>query len=826
MACDWKFKLRESAGWEGAVVSLNCSNSRLQSRKGSSESSHTVSAAGGIPLFVQSRSTTRRVTGAKAATLVHQALLKQDLRSAVRGLGIGDAVLLLYIAVFVRQYLWIVHNNLLAWILTLLLSLLIWLVHLRTKQPAEERTPLQFWLVVALPLLAVYAMRAAFPDTTFDVLDYRLINAERSLRGFPFIIGDFFPVRFPFNPAPDMLTGVSRHILGYRLGTIINYLVVLWAGTILNRLIRPYIRSAWWRCLGVLLLLLTEHLLFIISNYMVDLLALPLLLEATRLAVSNNPGKLENQNTVRIALLLGASVALKLTNLAFAVPILVVYAYNSIIARERPLIVRDCILLVAAFVAPLLPFTLYIYWQTGNPVFPLYNKIFRSAFWPISDFVGVRWGPVVDDPRWAHMKWWEVLLWPVLVPFKLENTAPGLGRHAGRLSVCIVAALLGLIVKMKDRHARSLSFIALGGAFLWSAISGMPRYAIFLELTGGVVVLYLASLFHPRKNDSDQRRLLTRSLQVLIFGILVAQSAVACIYVYRFEWGSRPSFFQNPKAYTRDSKYFLRDYSLLSYLPYREKALIRPVEVWVESNALESGIEALLNSNGPALCVYMPEYFSTEASRTKFANTLRELRDKKMYALSFSEHLEGSLSHITRAGLGVGRIATVVIPYYSEHTRIHMVLIEILPSGEGNAGELIRLTRLSSALPFDAFKAELSWSQPLPAFRAGLKETVYLKVKNISSVVWPALGRNDGAYRVFMGDHWLDENNTIVVNDDGRSALVHDLGPGAEVEIPLTITAPATPGNYVLEVDMLQEGVTWFSLKGSKTLRAKVTVGE
>ncbi|MGH9967881.1 MAG: hypothetical protein ACREBG_08650 [Pyrinomonadaceae bacterium] len=749
------------------------------------------------------------------------------LSSTVRGLEIGDAVLLLYIAVFVRQYLWIINNNVQAWLLTALLSLLIWFVHLRTKRPAEDRTPLQFWLVVALPLLAIYAMRAAFPDTSFDVLDYRLINAERALRGLPFITGDFFPIRFPFNPAPDMVTGVSRYILGYRLGTIINYLVVLWAGMILNRLIRPYFKSVWLRCLSVLLLLLTEHLLFIISNYMVDLLALPLLLEGTRLAVSNGGGRAQNQNTIRIALMLGASVAFKLTNLAFAVPILIVYAYNAIIAGGRPGILRNLVLLVAAFIAPLLPFTLYIYWQTGNPVFPLYNKIFRSPFWPITDLVGVRWGPVVDDPRWAHMKWWEVLLWPVLVPFKLENTAPGLGRHAGRLSVCVIAALVGLIVKMKDRHARSLSFIALGGALLWSAISGMPRYAIFLELTGGVSVLYLASLFNPRENDSDRRRLLTRSFQVLIFSVLVAQSAVACIYAYRFEWGSRPSFFEAPKAYKRDSKYFLRDYALWNYLPQRERTLVSPVQVWIESNALESGIEALLNSEAPALCVYMPEYFSTEASRAKFANTLRGLRDNKMYALSFSENLEGSLSNITSAGLGVGRITPVVIPYYSEHTRIHMVLIEVLPPGEGNAGEQIRMTRSGSALPFDAFKAELSWSQPLPKhFRVGLKETVYVKVKNISNSVWPALGRSDGTYRLFLGNHWLDENNTIVVNDDGRSVLVYDLSPGAEIEVPLTITAPATPGNYVLEVDMLQEGVTWFGLKGSKSLREKITVGE
>src|SRR5882672_8981005 len=208
-------------------------------------------------------------------------LLWQRIATLRGSVGIGDIVILLYIVAFVRQYLWVIDSNALAWTLTIPLSLFIWSLHIRSKPDDDSGTHGQFWLVVALPLLVVYTMRAAFPDTSFDVLDYRLINAERALRGFPFSSGDFFPARFPFNPAPDMVTGISRHLLGYRLGTIINYVVVLWVGTILDRLLRPYIKTAKLRHLSVLLLLLTEQILFIINNYMVDLLSLPLLLEAT-----------------------------------------------------------------------------------------------------------------------------------------------------------------------------------------------------------------------------------------------------------------------------------------------------------------------------------------------------------------------------------------------------------------------------------------------------------------------------------------------------------------------------------------------------------------
>jgi hypothetical protein len=748
-----------------------------------------------------------------------QTLFWQGVSSVWHKLELGDAVVLFYIAAFVRQYLWIVHNNSVAWFLTFTLSTLIWILHLRTKE-RSEKTPFQFWLVVALPLFAIYATRAAFPDTSFDTLDYRLINGERALRSFPFIAGDFFPIRFPFNPVSDMVTGIFRHLLGYRLGTIVNYLVGLSLGMILNCFLRPYIKSAWLRSFGVVLLLLTEHVLFIINNYMVDLLALPLLMESTRLALSAQSRDEQRGEPIRIGLMLGASVAFKLTNMAFALPILILYSYKLIRYKSGRAAIRKFVTLGIAFLAPLAPYTLFIYWQTGNPVFPLYNKIFRSPFWPTTDFAGKRWGPIVDDPSFAHMKWWEVLLWPILLPFKIEHTAGDLGRHAGRISLAFIACLIGLFVGRNDRAIRALGFVGITGAVLWSTISGMHRYGIYLELIGGVILLYLIS-----QRDLVKTTLaVQRSMSLIVVSILVAQSIVSCVYVYRFEWGSRPSVFENFKAYARDSRYFLRDYSLPSFLPERERALIAPVQAWAESSALESGVEVQINPNVPAICLYMPEYFSTDESRGRFAQALRDLGDKRMFALPRNENFEHSIKTIRNAGLTVGQITPLAVPYFSDHTRIHMVLIEVLRAEDIRA-RTIRVTEANTSLVDLGLRAGLTWSGPVPSsIRAGLKETVYVRVKNQSNFVWPARGRIDGAYQLAVGNHWLNNENTIVINDDGRSLLLFDLNPGDEMELPLTITAPKNPGDYVLEIDMVQEGVAWLGAKGSETLRARIKV--
>jgi hypothetical protein len=77
-------------------------------------------------------------------------------------------------------------------------------------------------------------------------------------------------------------------ILGFRLGTLINFLVLLWAAQITDKLLRPLVTRAWCRSFCVLLIVLAENLLFEIGTYMIDLLALPLLLEATLLTLRSN----------------------------------------------------------------------------------------------------------------------------------------------------------------------------------------------------------------------------------------------------------------------------------------------------------------------------------------------------------------------------------------------------------------------------------------------------------------------------------------------------------------------------------------------------------
>ncbi len=132
-------------------------------------------------------------------------------------------------------------------------------------------------------------------------------------------------------------------------------------------------------------------------------------------------------------------------------------------------------------------------------------------------------------------------------------------------------------------------------------------------------------------------------------------------------------------------------------------------------------------------------------------------------------------------------------------------------------------------LPDRAFRAELAFKDAPAKLRAGQKETVVVRVKNASDVFWWARGgetnfNNGNQFYIAVGNAWLQEDGKLATNMDGRMGLPKDLRPGEEVEVALLISAPTTPGNYILEVDLVQEQVSWFHEKGSPTARTNVTV--
>lgn len=127
-------------------------------------------------------------------------------------------------------------------------------------------------------------------------------------------------------------------------------------------------------------------------------------------------------------------------------------------------------------------------------------------------------------------------------------------------------------------------------------------------------------------------------------------------------------------------------------------------------------------------------------------------------------------------------------------------------------------------LPPEAFRAEIAVPDLSPRMRAGAMLDPEVRVRNLSTVPFPADGRIDGGLRVNLTYRWLDAGGAVVIPDGVRTPLPSPLAPGAAVTVRAVVVAPSRPGEYLLELDLVQEDVDWFGTRGSRTTRARVTV--
>lgn len=158
--------------------------------------------------------------------------------------------------------------------------------------------------------------------------------------------------------------------------------------------------------------------------------------------------------------------------------------------------------------------------------------------------------------------------------------------------------------------------------------------------------------------------------------------------------------------------------------------------------------------------------------------------------------------------------------YIKEFLRIlapEGVLLFQIPSEPANVGE---------PLPDPAFKARISPHAPSLVVEAGSQTTIRANVKNVSDVTWHSLGESfNGKHQIKLGNRWLDEDGNEFA-DGGRTNLPKDLEPEEEIDLALVINAPSETGNYVIELDMVQELVAWFKDKGSETAKVDVRTVE
>ncbi|MBD5488022.1 MAG: hypothetical protein HDR13_04410 [Lachnospiraceae bacterium] len=349
-----------------------------------------------------------------------------------------------------------------------------------------------FWMILAV----VCVMSIGFADENWDTYSYHIYLQEN-----PFtdkIFEDYFPGRtltsFVY-PLVDRVFYLFRSVFGYRLGTLPSYLILIPMYYGVKKLLRFLVPAMEQKFLSVISIvpLCTFIILQQMGTYYIDNFSIVLLLEFTYVTMANGKNFIENRAQLYfLALLAGIATCIKFTNAIFLIG-LIIYLLIKNIRKLYALKWFDYILAVVFFLVPLLAYGMDAIRQTGNPFFPYYNKIFRSAYFAEENWLDLRFGP---------NNLWQFLVWPVYIlfhPDKAYDLKHGLTdfAFAAGYVLSLIYFLKGLYARYRktesyDKGKWFLSGILLYDYLVWEKfIIGYTRYAGIIPVLGMIFVIWL-----------------------------------------------------------------------------------------------------------------------------------------------------------------------------------------------------------------------------------------------------------------------------------------------------------------------------------------------
>lgn len=102
----------------------------------------------------------------------------------------------------------------------------------------------------------------------------------------------------------------------------------------------------------------------------------------------------------------------------------------------------------------------------------------------------------------------------------------------------------------------------------------------------------------------------------------------------------------------------------------------------------------------------------------------------------------------------------------------------------------------------------------------GKTVTFPVRIRNEGALIWPP----DGDHPVNLTYKWLDSEHHVIVADGLRTPIGREVDPLDEISLDAKVQFPAEPGEYILQLDMVQEFVVWFQWKGSPVYEAPAEV--
>ena len=260
----------------------------------------------------------------------------------------------------------------------------------------------------SLFILAFFSVKGFAPDQSYDTQNYHLLS---QIPGFVdnlhyhVIPGRFQMFGFRLG---DRMFYPFRALFGLRMGTMLNALAML----VIYRQVTVFLsmeadrlerKCSWSKHLAPVLAFLIVSRLELIQesgSYMVELLALPFLLEMVFLLLRGLDEAKREREAVLFCLFGGILFCLKMTNIVYLVPLVLLYLWK-IRKYLTPKLFLGCL------VTGVIPVSVYLIYNgiaMKNPVYPYYNSLFHSPYFGETDFKDPRWGPsnIKEFLLWAY----------------------------------------------------------------------------------------------------------------------------------------------------------------------------------------------------------------------------------------------------------------------------------------------------------------------------------------------------------------------------------------------------------------------------------------
>jgi O-antigen biosynthesis protein len=110
--------------------------------------------------------------------------------------------------------------------------------------------------------------------------------------------------------------------------------------------------------------------------------------------------------------------------------------------------------------------------------------------------------------------------------------------------------------------------------------------------------------------------------------------------------------------------------------------------------------------------------------------------------------------------------------------------------------------------------------EPLPDAQIEQPLLLRVAVRNTGATPWS----HNGPHPITLAYHWLDARGQTVDFEGVRALLGRPVYPGDSIELMMQIEPPPRAGDYLLAIDLVEEGVNWFSLQGVTPLTIPIAV--